>query len=204
MDTLQIQIGDNISNDTLENNENISNEKLLKHQEKNLDFFKWLEDLKRYPIKVFIKDGVKYSSDTNFVENINGKKKVSLFLTNSSGFYILGATSFQDAIKKVKKELNNKNSYLQTKYASINPGTKPLRLSSENNVTTPQVGSYSLIPDKSYKYWRVTVTNAPNSLLSNIRSSVTSYGGNKKRKSLSKFKTKKRKSLSKSKTKKRK
>ena len=133
--------------------------------------------------------------------------KQDYYLTDITDNYIY-AFSFEDAISKVKMELNNPNSKIQQTNNNINPGSSLLRISSTNkginrtingNLSVPEKDTFHEI-DKSFLYWNIYVTNAPKSMFSSFRKSLQSNvkGGKKKYKS----KSKKRKYTSKSKSKK--
>lgn len=138
--------------------------------------------------------------------------KQDYYLTDSGDNYIY-AFSFEDAISKVKNELNNPNSKIQQTNNKINPGSNLLRISSTNKGLIRTVDTKLSLPekdkfheiDKSFLYWHIYVTNAAKNMFSSFRKSLQSkVNGGKKRKYTSKSKSKKRKYTSKSKSKKKK
>jgi len=143
------------------------------------------------------------------IKNKNNLKQ-EYYLTDITDNYIY-AFSFEDAISKVKMELNNPNSKIQETNNRINPGSNLLRISSNNkgfnrtiinNLSLPEKDKFYEI-DKTFLFWNIYVTNAPKSMFSSFRKSLQSkvQGGKKKYKSKSKKRKIKSKSKTKSKTK---
>ena len=118
-----------------------------------------------YPILVLIKQNNKITQQLYLMDN------------NKNNLY---ASTFEDATSRVKLQLADPKSTLQLEYAKYNPGSKPLRISSDNIKSAPKLASFSLIPNIKYKYWEITTTNAPTSFLSNMRMAMR--GGFKKSK----------------------
>jgi glycerophosphoryl diester phosphodiesterase len=115
-----------------------------------------------YPIVVIIKENNKITQQINLIDS------------NQKFIY---AQSFEDATTKVKNEINNPNSNLVQQYKKNGQGK--LRISSDNKKGPPQTNNFSLIPNSNYKYWQITATNAPSSLLSSFRKTIQSKGGRK-------------------------
>lgn len=116
-----------------------------------------------YPILVIIKE--------------NNKITLQFDLMDSNLNFIY-AKSFDDATTKVKNEINNPNSEIVKLYKKKGQGNK-LRISSDNKKSAPKIDKFSLLPNSNYKYWEITTTNAPTSLLSSFRKTVQSKGGRK-------------------------
>ena len=136
--------------------------------------------------------------------------KQEYYLIDYTDNYIY-ASSFEDAISKVKNELNNPNSKIQQTNNKINPGSSLLRISSSNKGLTRTFDTKLSLPEKdkfneinkTFLYWNIYVTNAPKSTFSSFRKSFQGrVQGGKKRKYSSKKKytsTSKRKYSSKKK-----
>jgi hypothetical protein len=89
------------------------------------------------------------------------------FLQNNNDYVY--SSSFNDAVSKVKNNLNNTQG-------------NNLRISSDNVKGPPLTNNFSLIHNSSYKYWEINITNAPASMFSSFKKSIRKLGG-KKRKS---------------------
>lgn len=135
-----------------------------------------------YPVAVLVKKN-----------DVLGNKNYYLKDTSNNFLY---ASSFEQATTIVKTQLANPNSPIQQLYAMDNPGSKKLRMSSDNSKSSTKIGSCSLIDSSNYKFWQIITTNAAPSFFSNMRQSMQ---GGRKRKSR---KTKTRKSKKARKTKK--
>jgi len=117
-----------------------------------------------YPIAILVKKN-----------DVLGKKNYYLKDTSNNFLY---ASSFEQATTIVKTQLANPNSPIQQLYASDNPGSKKLRMSSDNAKSSTKIGNCSLIPSSNYKFWQIITTNAAPSFFSNMRQSM--QGGRKK------------------------
>jgi len=143
-----------------------------------------------YPIKIAVKEN-KFESD--FIEDNTGS--------------LIYASSFEDAISKVKNNLSNQDSTIQQSYndSGLNPNNKKLRLSSQNkgmfrsfveDLETPYTFKLAFI-NKSIKYWIIILSDAPPSTLSNYRISnqkIYNKGGKSKKTRNSKKSRKSKKS----------
>lgn len=139
-----------------------------------------------YPIKTTVKENNYY----DFVEDNTGS--------------IIYASSFEDAISKVKSILSTPDSVIQKLYdnSGMNTNNGKLRLSSQNkgifrsmtsNLITPFNLKLPLI-HKYIDYWNIILSDAPPSTLSNYRiSNQKNYnkGGKSKKKFRKSKKTKK-------------
>lgn len=101
----------------------------------------------------------------------NNKITQQYSLTDNNKDYLFAPT-FEDATSRVKLQLADPKSELQTMYAKQNPGSNKLRISSDNIKSPPKIGKFSLNPNSNYKYWEIITTNAAPSFFSNMRQSM--------------------------------
>ena len=144
---------------------------LLKQQNDNKVFLEHASlNPPEYPILVIVKDNNLSTGEKQYMkDNKNAKYYYfkQYFLQNNNDYVY--ASSFNDAVTKVKNNLNNTQG-------------NNLRISSDNVKGPPLTNNFSLIPNSSYKYWEINITNAPASMFSSFKKSIRKLGG-KKRKS---------------------
>ena len=128
-----------------------------------------------YPILVVVKQ--------------NNVIRSKYYLTDNTQSYLYAA-NFDDATSKVKSELTNPSSQIQKDFASDNPGSNKLRISSDNIKSPTKIGNFSIIPNSNYKYWEIITTNAATSFFSSLRQSMR--GGRRRMKKNKKSKKSKK------------
>lgn len=111
-----------------------------------------------YPILVSVKQNNKITEQYYLIDS-------------NENFSYAYAPTFENATSAVKLQLADPNSKLQKTYASSNPGSNKLRISSDNIKSSTKLGNFSLIPNGNYKYWDIITTNAKPSFLSSFRQS---------------------------------
>jgi len=151
----------------------------------------------QYPIIVIFKDNNASSVEKDFYKDNKNYARLD-FLKSNDGNYIY-ATSFDNASTLVLNEIKSlSNNSLKT----ITKNSSKLRISGDNLKLPLQEGHFPYVPNSSYLYWQIIVTNAPLSMVSSFKNLFKSKGGkktNKSKKSIKVNKLKKSKKQKKSK-----